>query len=117
FLAASGAGANADAFLRWQRGRVDEGPPRLRMQPVDSFAFVSPGDLAERFAVDERAVLPIQAVEVAVAVRLHQRLHRLAVLLDIDQYGLVDAVIIPDIVRAGLEVPLVGAIVRIEGND
>src|SRR5437667_240808 len=83
---ALGIGTDADAFFRRQRGGINERPACLRMQPVHSFAFVGPGDLAERLAIDERAVLPVQAVEVAVAVRLYQRLHRLAIFIDIDQY-------------------------------
>src|SRR4029077_7537449 len=109
-LAARGPGTDANPFLRRQRRGVDERPTRLGIEPIGALLAVGPGDLAERLAVDELAVLAVEAIEVAVAVGLHQRLDRLAVPFDIDQNRLVDAVIIPDVVRAVLEVPLVGAV-------
>ena len=90
-----------------KRGRVDERPARLGIEPVDPLGAVGPGDLAERLAVEEFAGLAVQAIEVAVAMRLHERLDRLAVPVDVDQDRLVHAVIIPDVVGAVLEMPLV----------
>ena len=53
FLAAGRPRANADARFRRQRGRVDERPSGLGVEPVGPFGAVGPGDLAERLAVEE----------------------------------------------------------------
>ena len=96
---------------------LTNGRPVFGIEAVDPLGAVGPGDLAERLAVEELAVLAVQAVEVAVAVRLDQRLDPLAVAVDVDQHGLVDAVVVPDVVGAVLEVPLVCAVVRVECQD
>src|SRR5262249_37954832 len=117
FLAAGCAGTDPDAFFRGQRLWIDEGTPRFWIEPIGSLGAVSPGHFAKRFAIDELAVFAVEAIEVAVAVRLHNGFDLLAVLVEIDQHGFIDAVVVPDIMGTGLEVPFVGAVVGVEGQD
>ena len=117
FLAAGGAGADPHALFRGQCGRVHKRAARFRIESVGSLLAVGPVDLAERFAVEKCSVLAIQAIEIPVAMRLDQRLDRFAVAFDVDQHGCVHAVIIPDVVRAILKMPFIGAVVGIEGDD
>ena len=48
---------------------------------------------------------------------LNQRLGRLAVDVDVDEQRLVDAVIIPEVVRTVLEMPFIRAIVGIQSEN
>ena len=117
FLASGGPGADSHASFRRQRGRVDERPPRLGIKAIDPLGFVGPGHFAKRLAVEELTVFTVQAIEIPVAVCLNQRLGGLAGNVDVDQQRFVDAVIIPEVVWAVLEMPFIGAIVWIEGEN
>src|SRR3546814_2717267 len=72
-----------------------------------------PGDLVDkREAADELAVGAIEHIEEAVAVGGGRGLDVLAPFLVVEGDHLVDAVIVPAVVRSALEVPFDAAVVR-----
>ncbi|MNQ79752.1 hypothetical protein D3C85_947050 [compost metagenome] len=74
-----------------------------------------PGDLVhEREATDEFAVGAVQHVEETVTVGSGCRLDFLAAFAVVERHQLVHAVVVPTVVRRALEVPLDGAVVRVE---
>jgi len=78
---------------------------------------LGPGDLVdEGEAADELAVGAVQYVEEAVAVGGAGCLDGLAAFLVIEGDQLVDAVVVPAIMRGGLEVPLDRAVIRVDGQ-
>ena len=107
FLASGRPRANAHARFRWQRRRVYKRPARLGVKAVDPLGSVGPGHFTKRLAVQEFAVFPVQAIEIAVAVSLNESFGRLAGQVDVDQHRLVDAVIVPEVVWAVLKMPFI----------
>src|SRR5690606_27623213 len=76
---------------------------------------LGPGDLVdEGEAADELAVGAVQNVEEAVAIGGAGSLDGLAAFLVVEGNQLVDAVVVPAVMRGGLEVPLDRAVFRIE---
>ena len=66
-------------------------------------------DVYERMRVDDLAIGPIEQIEVSVTVRLGKRLRHDSSVGEphvVEQHRLIDAVVIPDVVRRELKVPL-----------
>ena len=77
-----------------------------------------PGDVLDVLACrEELAGRAIEHVEEAVAVGLHQQLARLPLPVDVDERRRFLRVVVPDIVRRELEVPLQLSRLRIERED
>ena len=110
-------GANPGTFVIGSGGGTDKRSTGLGVQSLHAFRPVGPSDFAEWFAIDELAVLTIQAIEVAVAMSLDQGFHLFAVHFRVHQYRSIDSVVIPNIVRAVLKMPFVTTVVWIERNN
>src|SRR5690242_9716505 len=113
-------------ILEADRGGADtlgvllRGGPELRIANRDARRQVDlrrPVDRPEGLGHEHLAVRPIERVAEAVAVEVHQRLHRLRADRQVDEDVLVDAVIVPLVVRRHLVRPLHFAVVRITGED
>src|SRR6187455_3331471 len=101
--------------------RIDAVPFRGRFYDVLRATFLvktgGPRHLRERLTGEELPVRAIQDVPESVAVRPQDNLTHPPLILDVREYGHLRRVVVEDIVRRELEVPLHHARIGIERDD